>query len=226
MLNCHKCMQHCPYEAHRGNGAWEIPTGPDVAILIPHVGFTTVRWATAFATMQRPANTLISCTQGYSIADVRNNLVKHALERNARWIFFLDSDIIVRRDTLMRLLSHNLDFVCGLYYRKAEPIGPAMWLDRPCRMITSYEPGKLVEVHLVGMGCALIHSRVFREMEPPWFKWTLDDDSIDKENQVSEDFYFCRRFREELGGKIFVDTGCQVEHAGWSTVSSKGIQPF
>jgi len=73
--------------------------------------------------------------------------------------------------------------------------------------LDDYEKDSLIEVDATGTGCLMFDTRIFRELQPPWFKFTLTADG----RPIGEDFGFCSRLREE-GYKIFVDTSVKCGH--------------
>ena len=70
----------------------------------------------------------------------------------------------------------------------------------------------MVEADFVGAGCLLIHMSVFKNIEKPYFKWTLSfEDPEDPTKGRSEDFEFCRKAKNR-GYHIMVDTSIQCRH--------------
>jgi len=82
------------------------------------------------------------------------------------WMLLLDHDMIYARDTLLRLMSHDVDYVSGYYLqRRFRPLVPVWFhpftgafplqpfIERP-------EPGRLHPLGASGWGCILIHRRV------------------------------------------------------------------
>lgn len=100
-------------------------------------------------------------------------LLSTDFEHNAEWVFFLDTDCIVQADGVWRLMSHNLPIVSGVYYSKTPPIVPTFRRLKDGTLWTmssnEWPKDRIFEVDAVGMGCCLINSRVFRDIEPPWF---------------------------------------------------------
>lgn len=128
----------------------------------------------------------------------RNSIVDKFLDVGARWLFFLDSDVLCPEHALERLMSHNVPIVGGLFYRRhldrpGMVAHPAIWKLVPagvkvtcsaCQAVHTTKEGKyqpilnpppnrLIEVDTQGAGCLLIHRRVFEKVEKPWFRWTL-----------------------------------------------------
>jgi hypothetical protein len=70
----------------------------------------------------------------------------------------------------------------------------------------------LVEVEGVGMGCVMMETRLFTEMEKPWFSFTYQEATQD---WMGEDFYMLNNLRA-LGHKIMIDMNLsrQIRHIG------------
>lgn len=204
-------------------GAWELDNRPVVHVCIPHCTNVTMAWALGFRQLQLPSN-VISMTRGQPIDQARNVLVEQALKSNAEYVLFIDSDVVIPPMAIQRMISHNQDIVSGVYYVRHDPITPAVWMesaDLPGKYnpVTAMTENALIEVHAIGMGCCLIHRRVFDHLQKPYFKWTVSDDG---ESGVSEDFHFCRIARE-AGFHIYIDTGVQCEHLSNAVVTRNGI---
>lgn len=70
----------------------------------------------------------------------------------------------------------------------------------------------LAEVNGVACGCTLWRTELFRKLEPPWFL-TLQEFSVWKGTSCStQDLYFCKRAKLELGARFAVDFRAQVGH--------------
>lgn len=195
-------------------GAWEL-SKPSILVAVPHTGAVSTQWAFGLWQLGVDAKCLLSFHAGAPIDASRNKLVDEMEKNGCDWLFFLDSDVIPPKGTIDTLLSHNLPIVGGLYYTRISPIIPTVWVNNPDDSGATYipknfQPGEITEADAIGMGCCLIHKRVFDKLDKPYFNWTLDEDG---NKGVSEDFYFCKKAKE-AGFKIFVDTRISCEHMG------------
>lgn len=142
--------------------------------------------------------------------------------------FFLDDDVIVPPDAILRLMAHKKPIVSGLYYRRNNPICPVMLKNLPTggrQWITEFKTPDLMEVDFVGAGCLLIHKSVLTSMAQPWFEWNVDKD-LPQEKRMSEDFSFCEKARQH-GHKILVDTSILCVHCGLSQAVLPGkLEPL
>ena len=164
----------------------------DVSILIPVSGPVSPSWALALKRLVIPGRFTLHMIKGVPIDVARNTLVKWALKDGAEWIFFLDSDIILDDYALVNLMQWKLPIVSCLYWAKKmakdkypnghwcawKSIEPEEPLDLKKHLPKGH---RLVEVEAVGMGCCLIHRRVFEMLiergYTEWFKWTLDPET-------------------------------------------------
>lgn len=144
----------------------------------------------------------------------RNEIVKSAQANGVEWLAFIDTDVVVPPDTIIRLMAHNLPIVSGVYFTRAPPIEPAVWREVPNgKQTIPFQPGQMIEADFIGMGMCLIHMSVFDKIEKPYFNWTLSfQDPNDFTKGTSEDFDFCKKVRAR-GYKILVDTSLQARHA-------------
>lgn len=156
---------------------------------------------------------------GYNVQQVRNLIAEWAKQYD--YLFSVDSDIVVPRDALKKMLSTDYDIVSGLYIqRKPGKQILEVYMDTSSGGYTNIpysllENKGVVEIAACGMGCALIKSEVFRTMPYPHFVYK---DALDHQNTISEDIYFCTKARS-LGFKVWADTTIRCDHIG-STVFS------
>lgn len=162
----------------------------------------------SFISIDKPPAFFLRSSIG-PIEEMRNNIVKQALDLNLTHLMMFDTDQIYRPDTIRRLLSHKLDIVGCMVCRRYPPFDPLMLRGSISRYqrVETWEPGELVEVDATGTGCLLFNMKVFRVMPEPWFKFRKAADG----SPVSEDIGFCSDLRA-AGFRIFVDTGCPAGH--------------
>jgi len=154
---------------------------------------------------------------GYQIDQIRNLIAMWG--KHYDYLFCVDSDIIMPKDTLVKMLASDKDIISGLYiqrianthtlelYKYINPYGAMSNI--PIEEIA----GKgLVEVASCGFGCVLINSNVLRQMEYPHFVYKS---ALDHKDTVSEDVYFCMKAMS-LGFKVWADTTIVCDHVGKS----------
>ena len=182
-----------------------------------------------------PPGTEIMPLHSSSPAKNRNLLILEALRRGYySHIFFVDDDQAFREDTLMRLLSRDVDIVSGMYCVKFEPFY-IIALDNPNENnmsqfinMNKYKPNELIEVPRVPAGCLLVKTsalETIQEYIEDEFSTFEDQRLVTSNNYVNkwftlghiqpdewgDDLWFCDRARE-AGLKIYLDTGVPVGH--------------
>jgi len=155
----------------------------------------------------------------------RNKAVQAALNSGARWLWFIDSDILPPPDAFAKLVAADKPIIGGLYVRRHNPPFNEMLKLTPqgLRPINDgeYQTGSIVECDSVATGCLLIRTEVFEKFKPfqvtidgqpcppEWFLWTANR----RNPGYSEDFQFCIRARES-GIPVFCHTGVKCGHMG------------
>jgi len=218
--------------------AWEREKGPKIVLGILHKETVDTNMLYAALRLERPGwRTLVLFESGRPFDIARNNVATRTLETGAEWCFFWDSDLVIPPHTLIRLTSHGLPIVGGLYYRRHPEIWPEIFRDagggvlNPIPKNEVPEDGSLMEVAGIGAGCLLIHRRVFEVLKehvplrsfrvagpPPgeikfyeFFKWGIGREESSEQPNYSEDLTFCMLARKH-GFKIICDTGVRSLH--------------
>lgn len=211
------------------SGAWELPRHKVLGGIL-HVDNVTIAWAFGLRNLQIPGQFIGVSGMPFDMA--RNEVCKQAIASGCSHVFFLDSDVIPPHNTVLRLLSHNLDIVSGIYCRRSPPHGVPVMI-RNGNWIVDYPKDSLIEVDLVGAGCLLIKTDVLRNLpaqskDKPWFNWKVDKRGTGMEPDgecVSEDFSFNIHARKH-GFKIMVDTGIMCRHVGFAQSTFNNFVPL
>lgn len=212
---------------------------PVVGLGIIHTEHVTFEWALSFRYLNIPFNHVYFHSSNMPYDCSRELVVRETLKaHNPEWIFFIDTDVIVPRDGILQLIGlanqHNKPVVSGLYFaKKHEEIPmPCAWAkigEEPANNKYLYksienevkpwlDKNALLEVDVVGAGCLLIKSDIFKKLDAsnpklPYFEWGLNRRDHEGRNllQVSEDFYFCERLKE-IGVKPHLSTAVRCDH--------------
>lgn len=149
--------------------------------------------------------------QNSVIHDARNRLVVSALEREADWILWLDSDLDFPRDTLLHLLGHDLDIVAATYPRRTAPF--------ETNGIVIGTPGTegLQEALAMPGGLMLVRASVYGKIPVPWYEDHYKPGTLER---IGEDIDFCLKARD-AGFKIWCDLtlSTKVAHLGQHSVT-------
>jgi len=203
---------------------WEVED-TSCMIGIPYMGPVSLEWALMFRQVILPKDSFVMTSSGMPIDIAREKIVKSFMKRDFQWLFFLDSDIHIQPDTIMKMISKKLPILSGLYYTRYPPIQPVCWrITERGREVIPFKLGDVVEAEAGGSGCLLIHRSVFERILPPYFRWTLGLKSERLEG-MSEDFYFFRKARR-AGFKFLIDTSIQCKHEVKQVVDANGKYGF
>jgi len=196
--------------------------GESLSIALPLVDDkVSVSFMVSFILMNKPSYTLLMPRFpvgkfAMNHAELRNDLVKQALKNNCSHLLMLDTDQVYPKDTVSKLIEHaenGIDVVGAPVHRSWPPFDPILYRGKIGQYIhvpdNECYSGDLVEVDATGCGCIMYATKIFEEMEPPWFTNPIDDK---KGSQVGEDIGMSWRLRC-AGHKIFIDTSISdIEH--------------
>lgn len=168
----------------------------------------------------------------------RNILCKAFLRSDAEWLWFIDSDMMPKKNVMELLdMLPGSDIVAGIYPIPSEAGNPIVWSvydyvpesrDKWCYdrslsggfvpMEFDFDHPEILEAGAAATGCMLIHRRV---LEDP--RMTLDDtvdpptvfrtpSASNGECLATDDMDFCARLKNLTDYKIKVNTGVRWGH--------------
>lgn len=207
-----------------------------VAICIPRHGDTRGDFAislarmVAFSLTQRPPGggrleIEIFSISSSDLPESRTRLLMRAIQWQARYLLWLDSDHVFPPDTLFRLLAHRLPVVGCNQPRRSLPTGPvAVRLNDKGEMEhvwTTEETAKaglVEEVHHVGLALCLMDMNILHQVKAHvekgvgWAHWAPFDRKLMPGGNVrmGEDISFFRELAD-AGVKVHVDHGLSWE---------------
>lgn len=206
-------------------------------------GRWTSFWA-SHAELRVPPGVRTQTGRGRSPAQNRNGLIEIAQAAGARWIWFLDDDLVLPPDALLRLLPHldreDVDAVVPLSFDRSVPF-PALWMaegefetDGTVGLMKQLpEPGALTPLSAATFGGLLVKLSMIERMTKPYVaigqyhpeKWT-------------DDVFFCRNL-VNAGGKLWGDSSVVLGHTtdveiwphhspefGWTVMFARSTKPF
>ncbi len=149
------------------------------------------------------------------LAKSHNQIRDFFLENNYDILIHIESDVIPPHDVIERLLYHKKSVVCGAYFHG---IGPSSWVlayEREGRFNYVHAPskidnlgsdiyrcdGKLREVYICGLGCALIHKSVLKKVA---FR------SVPGYSVAPDGFFFDDLLKNTI--RVWQDTSILCEH--------------
>lgn len=162
---------------------------------------------------------------------MREDAALLALRTHHSHILWLDADMTWPGDLLTRMLRHHAaGMVSGTYHLKTWPHWPvALSQGRPNASmgVQDYTYDEhlplqttLQPVELVGMGCLLTPTVLFRALPRPWFEYRRNAET--GLTTITEDVAFCEAVRT-LGCPVLVDPTVRCGHIGQPIV---GLQDF
>jgi len=158
------------------------------------------------------------------ITRARNKIISffHS-EKRFSHLLFLDADIGMQAEDILRMLAYEKDVVAaGVALKGLNPDGS------PVLNYKLLEQGLLVKAERVGTAVFLLsrkavevlidqaptyHEDVSRGMSTPWPQYDVFKVGVFDGEYLSEDYYACRTLRE-LGFDVYVDTSVQTVHNG------------
>jgi len=201
-----------------GLKAVKLPEGFKCFIAVPTMEFARQAiFYDNYNQIQKPLGTICGFAHGQSPAYSRNLMIQQALDTNCTHILFIDDDVLVKPDVLIRLASHDKDVVSGLYCMRNYPHTPIIFDealdDGRCRnhLLSDGENG-LIPIVNAGLGLILMKLDMFRKLEKPWIRLG----QIDKD-QWCDDIEFFNRVRA-AGYKMFCDLECIGGHMATAVI--------
>ena len=208
-------------------------TGRKLFIGIPcHDGRLNVKTAYALAQLMPDAMrhgvavTLSDISNCSIITLARNSLVNEFLKTDCTELLFIDSDVVVTSDDILRLMAQSggKDITAGTYPRRASD--KKFFTDLYWNENDELEfDGSMMRVKRIGTGFMLIQRHVIEKMAEAHPEWSyknkptgermaaLFDFDIRDDQYVGEDYLFCDR-ATEMGFTVHVDVDISLPHIG------------
>jgi len=144
-----------------------------VMIATPHsYSFIFKEWFIMYEQLQKPATSRLYMDPNLPLDVNRNNAVREALEAGCEYLLFVDHDNILPSDTLVKLLQYNVPVVGCLYFERKYPHLPLIYTfeqDYQTVRVEYNYPSGLVKCDVIGLGCSLFNTGVFKQLSDPWF---------------------------------------------------------
>lgn len=211
--------------------AWEEESPLKLYVAIPAKGLVDMTWSLGFGQIlrQSPVGYITESNSVPAVDYARNELVEKFLQSPCEWMLWLDTDVLPPPDCIARLLDKRQYIVSGLYRSRNLAFATSQggwpivagYFDKNGNVqeLVAWNPGEVVQVDAVGMGCVLMHRKVLEAIAPPWFefsikyKWRPDvgKDAYEREPKVSEDWYFFHKVKK-AGFKVWLDTTVVCSH--------------
>lgn len=190
-------------------------TRPLVAVLVPSQedwkGAMAMSMCQMLIWSQRVCKPIIANELGSSISWSRNALTRKAMQANADFMLFVDSDVVFPHDALERLLAHKKAIVGATYSRKRPPYLMLGELEDD-----TIKTG-LSKAKALPAGFLLIDLKAMRNVPGPWWFESYEPD--EKHPFKSEDIGFCELVRAN-GIEVWcdMDLSYEIGHFGATIV--------
>jgi hypothetical protein len=163
---------------------------------------------------------------GLNVDQARNELAVNSVRLSSKYTLFIDDDIILPEDALIKMLEvmeadkdKEIGMVVGDYLLKGKIPHSAHLQLNSKGLVTELNrikdlPDELDSNWLVGLGCALIRTEVFRQIQYPYFmcinkKLNRLGADLEEDGGINEDAYFTEAlFGNGYKVKILNDVKC------------------
>lgn len=163
---------------------------------------------------------------GTTLCSNRQELADVAVASGATHLLFIDTDMVFPGESLNRLLAHEKPIVGCNYTSRRLPLRTTAATMNGKRMVSLGKEGLEKAAH-IGLGMALIETKVFTSMPKPHFivGWWQNTETGGS-NYISEDVSFCRKARA-AGFDIWVDHDLSLEigHVGEMIFTHEHLMP-
>lgn len=193
-------------------------------IAIPCMDMVPAQFMQSIATLEKPGPAVVATQVGSLIYTSRNNLAATALQYEADYIFWLDSDMVFPSGTLRHMFKvleeqDENTILTGLYFRRVAPFSPVLFdtlefdEDDKCTWAEVKDiPEELFEVGGCGFGCVLAPTQAFIDVSAKF------GDMFGPIGGTGEDLSFCWRARQ-CGYKILCDPKVKLGHVGHQIIT-------
>jgi len=125
------------------------------------------------------------------VGQAKEKLVEQALAHNVQWLFFVDDDVLIPPDALMKMIQRwkqddKYQIQNGVYWSKSEPPQPLIFKGSFEGSYWNWHVGDLIEADAAGAGCTFVSADVFKNMPKPWFStnYSYDDPRATYDDQL------------------------------------------
>jgi predicted SAM-dependent methyltransferase len=179
-------------------------------------------WAFSFHSLHPPMdyNVEYAMVKGKPVDEARNQIAQAAIDKNIKYLFFVDEDVTPPAHSIRQLIYHLEHFpkaaiAGGIYCHKSPPPMPMVFRGNGAGPYWDWKVGEVFDCSGIGMGCAMIRVDVLKTIEKPWFK-TIDSveaymNGIPQGELWTEDLYFCDKITK-AGWNIIADGGLLPDH--------------
>lgn len=199
-----------------------------ILISIPCRDDVPVRFIETLLNLQKPCECMYRFGTSGLVFDARDEACQIAISGEYDYILFIDSDMIVANDALIKALNRDADIVTGVYFKRKENHEPVLYKSigkretDPNGNVIRHSHAEVetdlyrdfFEVEGCGFGFCLIKTDVLKTMHTKHLSW------FEPIPGMGEDLSFCERCKD-FGIKIMCDTSFYLGHMGSYTFDFK-----
>jgi hypothetical protein len=190
-----------------------------IAVGLPSSGKVHILWAYMFSQLQWPVsaerNTMVLVK--VPIATARNNIALSAIQRDCKYLFFFDDDVLMPNFAPKRMIylmeqNDDWDALTGVYVTKTTPPEPLLFGGEPGTVgaYWDWRMGEIFPVWGAGLGCCVVRVDALKKMEEPYFAFGEQSDGVSSSTE-GEDLFFFRKLAEQ-GGTMMADGSILCGH--------------
>lgn len=196
-----------------------------IVIGIPHTGLLNSEVVMSLMNLQQKDYQVnIQLLKSSILYISREYLVSAALQYDADYLMFVDSDQIIQSDAIQKMADHlnnGENIVTTLIFRKDPPFQPCIFSSQkelPNHQISlqyydvaNQDLTKPFYVESCGFGCIMMNLDIFKNIPQPWFL---------PRPYTGEDISFMWEARQK-GYKILCDPTIEIGHVGFKNYTRK-----
>lgn len=195
-------------------------------IAVPCMDTVHTLFFSSMMNLHKPEGTEIAVSCSSLVYTARNLLAKKAIDEGFDRVLWLDSDMVFDADLMDRLsedMDKGLQYVCGLFFTRKNPIRPCIYSylgnrkndageDIPAAdHFTDYPREQVFPVEGSGFAAVMMTTDLIRKCGPSPFFPVMG---------FGEDFTFCLRARE-TGATLWCDSRIKVDHCGINLINEE-----
>ena len=199
-------------------------------IAIPCMDMVQTEFVRSLVSMRYVGEVQFIFTECSLIYQARTALCRMALEAEADYVLWLDSDVVFPPDLMERLMEdiQGKDMVTAVYHARKPPFRPVIWKiirtgllpeNAQVEQYDDYPEDGLFEIEGCGFGAVLMKTGVIRDVAETFHQ------TFGPIPGMGEDLSFCIRARN-CGYKIWCDPSLQIGHKGSLIINQDTFRAF
>lgn len=199
-------------------------------IAIPCMDMVHTEFVRSLVSMRYVGEIQFCFTECSLIYQARTALCKMAMDAEADYVLWLDSDVVFQPDLMEKLMEdiQGRDMVTAVYHARRAPFRPVIWktiktgllpTDTQVEQYDDYPEDGLFEIEGCGFGAVLMKIGVIRDVAETFHQ------TFSPVTGLGEDLSFCVRARS-CGYKIWCDPALQIGHKGAMIINHDTFRAF